>query len=71
MHVLLLCWAGDHLGQSACVQFWNQGKSGCRRCKIVGKLTVQTHMYYGKTATTIDILGKRDLLNLLLRICLT
>jgi len=49
--VLLLCWTADHPGQCECGKFLNQGKSGCRRCKMVGKLlenSTNTHVYYGE-----------------------
>lgn len=73
MRVLLLCWTGDHHGQCECGKFLNQGKSGCRRCKLLGKtLENSTNMYIMETtASTLDILGKKDVLNLLSRICLT
>lgn len=51
VRVLLLCWTGDHPGQCECGKFLNQGKSGCRRCKVVGRLlenSTNTHVYYGE-----------------------
>jgi len=37
VRVLLLCWTADHPGQCEFGKFLNQGKCGCRRCKIIGK----------------------------------
>lgn len=51
VRVLLLCWTGDHPGQCECGKFLNQGKSGCRRCKLLGKTlenSTNTHVYYGE-----------------------
>ena len=49
VRVLLLCWTGDHPGQCECGKFLNQGKSGCRRWKLLGKTlenNTNTHVYY-------------------------
>lgn len=50
VHGLLLCWTGDHRGQSKCGKFLNQGKSECRRCKLLGKTlenSINKDVYYG------------------------
>ena len=46
IRVLLLCWAGDHPGQCEIGKFLNQGKCGCRRCKMIGKQGDYSHHYY-------------------------
>ena len=51
VRVLLLCWSGDHPGQCEVGKLLNQGKSGCRRCKLVGQHlrdSTNRHMYYGE-----------------------
>jgi len=51
VHVLLLCWSGDHPGQCEIGKLLNQGKCACRRCKLVGQHLPMNesnnHMYYG------------------------
>lgn len=49
VRVLLLCWTADHPGQCECGKFLNQGKCGCRRCKVIGKQSEHSyHYYYGE-----------------------
>ena len=51
VRVLLLCWAGDHPGQYEVGKLLNQGKCGCRRCKMVIQHlrdSENKHMYYGE-----------------------
>ena len=49
VRVLLLCWTADHPGQSEFGKFLNQGKCGCRRCKVIGKQSEHSyHYYYGE-----------------------
>lgn len=48
VRVLLLCWTADHPGQCEFGKFLNQGKCGCRRCKVSGKQSEHSyHYYYG------------------------
>ena len=48
VRVLLLCWTADHPGQCEFGKFLNQGKCGCRRCKLTGKQSEHSyHYYYG------------------------
>ena len=50
VRLLLLCWHGDHPAQCEVGKFLNQGKCGCRRCKVIGKQREDpknTHYYYG------------------------
>ena len=48
VRVLLLCWTADHPGHCEFGKFLNQGKCGCRRCKLVGKQSEHSnHYYYG------------------------
>ena len=49
VRVLFLCLTGDHPGQCECGKFLNQGKSGCRRCKLLGKRlenSTNTHVFF-------------------------
>ena len=51
VHVLLLFWSGDHPGQCEVGKVLNQGKCGCRQCKMVGQHlrdSENKHMYYGE-----------------------
>ena len=51
VRVLLLCWLGDHLGQCEVGKCLNQGKCGCRRCKVIGMHLLDSannHFYYGE-----------------------
>ena len=51
VRVLLLCWSGDHPGLCEVGKLLNQGKCGCRRCKLVGQHlrdSTNRHMYYGE-----------------------
>ena len=48
VRVLLLCWTADHPGQCEFGKFLNQGKCGCRRCKLSGQQSEHSyHYYYG------------------------
>ena len=48
VRILLLCWTGDHPGQCEIGTFLNQGKCGCRRCKMRGQQSEHSnHYYYG------------------------
>ena len=49
VRVLLLCWLGDHPGQCEVGKCLNQGKCGCRRCKVIGVHLLDSannHFYY-------------------------
>ena len=51
VRVLLLCFSGDHPGLCEVGKLLNQGKCGCRRCKLVGQQlrdSSNRHMYYGE-----------------------
>ena len=51
VRILLLCWSGDHPGLCEVGKLLNQGKCGCRRCKMVGQHLSDSsnrHMYYGE-----------------------
>lgn len=51
VRLLLLCWTADHPGQCETGTFLNQGRCGCRRCKMVGQHlenSSNTHYYYGQ-----------------------
>lgn len=51
VRVPLLCWSRDHPGQCKVGKLLNQGKCGCRRCKILGQHlgdSANRHMYYGE-----------------------
>ena len=51
VRVLLLCWLGDHPGQCEVSKCLNQGKCGCRRCKLIGMHQLDSannHFYYGE-----------------------
>lgn len=46
VRILLLCWTGDHPAQCEIGNFLNQGKCGCRRCKMRGQQGEHSHHYY-------------------------
>ena len=46
VRVLLLCWTADHPGQCEFGKFLNQGKCGCRRCKVTGQQSEYCNRYY-------------------------
>lgn len=46
VRILLLCWAADHPGQCEVGKFLNQGKCGCRRCKMTGQQSENSNRYY-------------------------
>ena len=51
IRVLILLMTGDHPAQCECGKFLNQGKAGCRRCKIIGQHCNNpdnNQMYYGQ-----------------------
>lgn len=51
IRVLILCWTGDHPAQCEVGKFLNQGRCGCRRCKMIGKQLENSnnnHIYYGE-----------------------
>ena len=51
VRLLFLCWTADHPGRCETGKFLNQGRCGCRRCKIVGQHlenSSNTHYYYGQ-----------------------
>jgi len=51
VRLLLLCWTADHPGPCETGKFLNQGRCGCRRCKMVGQHlenSSNTHYYYGQ-----------------------
>ena len=48
VQILLLCWTADHPGQCEFGKFLNQGKCGCRRCKLTGQQSEYCNRYcYG------------------------
>lgn len=41
-----MCWTAGHPGQCEFGKFLNQGKCGCRRCKLTGKQSEHSYDYY-------------------------
>lgn len=40
---LVLCWAGDHMGQCEVGKLIKCGRNACRRCKVPSKISVDLH----------------------------